>query len=87
MENRTTQAAAFVWTYDDDHCLLSDRGFNQPIPDGVHMAMSFNLCSTAFVDYIFADAATLVQFRDARRLISWPTRWMRGSSARRLRSM
>jgi len=25
--------------------------------------MSFNLCSTAFVDYIFADAATLVQGR------------------------
>jgi hypothetical protein len=63
MENRTTQAAAFVWAYDDDHCLLSDRGFSQPIPDGVHMAMSFNLCSTAFVDYIFADAAALVQGR------------------------
>lgn len=62
-EARGTQAAAFVWAYDQEHCLLSDRSFCQPIPDGPHMAMSFNLCSTAFVDYIFADAATLVQGR------------------------
>jgi hypothetical protein len=62
-EARDTQAAAFVWTYDQDHCLLSDRSFCQPIPDGPHMSMSFNLCATAFVDYIFADAATLVEGR------------------------
>lgn len=60
-ENHDTQASAFVWVYDRDHCLLSDRGFCQPIPDGAYMAMSFNLCSTAFVDYVFADAAALVQ--------------------------
>ena len=79
MENRTTQAAAFVWAYDDDHCLLSDRSFSQPIPDGVHLAMSFNLSSTAFVDYIFADAATLVQGRAspefvANALTAWKQR-------------
>jgi hypothetical protein len=33
------------------------------MPDGPHMAMSFNLCSTAFVDCILADAATLVNGR------------------------
>jgi hypothetical protein len=66
-ENRNTQAAAFVWMYDHDHCLLSDRGFSQPIPDGAHMAMSFNLCSTAFVDY---DAATLVQGRAAPEFVA-----------------
>jgi len=64
-EARDTQAAAFVWTYDQDVCLLSDRSYCQPIPDGAHMAMSFNLCATAFVDYIFADAATLVEGRAA----------------------
>ena len=62
-EARDTQAAAFVWTYDQDFCLLSDRSFCQPIPDGPHMSMSFNLCATGFVDYIFADAATLVEGR------------------------
>jgi hypothetical protein len=78
-EGRDTQAAAFVWAYDHDHCLLSDRGFCQPIPDGAHMAMSFNLCSTAFVDYIFGDAATLVQGRAspefvANALAAWKRR-------------
>lgn len=60
-EASNTQAAAFVWTYDQDVCLLSDRSYCQPIPDGAHMAMSFNLSSTAFVDYVFADAATLIE--------------------------
>ena len=60
---RDIQAAAFVWTYEQDFCLLSDRSFCQPIPDGPHMSMSFNLCATAFVDYVFADAATLVEGR------------------------
>ena len=68
-EARDTQAAAFVWAYDQEPCLLSDRSFCQPIPDGPHMAMSFNLCSTAFVDYIFADAATLVQGRGSPAFI------------------
>ncbi|TWB10585.1 hypothetical protein FBZ99_11173 [Rhizobium sp. ERR 1071] len=64
-EARDTQAAAFVWIYDQDVCLLSDRSYCQPIPDGAHMAMSFNLCSSAFADYVFADAATLVEGRAA----------------------
>jgi hypothetical protein len=69
-EARDTQAAAFVWTYDQDVCLLSDRSYCQPIPDGPHMAMSFNLCATAFVDYIFADAATLVEGRAAPAFVA-----------------
>jgi hypothetical protein len=69
-EARDTQAAAFVWTYDQDVCLLSDRSYCQPIPGGPHMAMSFNLCATAFVDYIFADAATLVEGRAAPAFVA-----------------
>jgi hypothetical protein len=53
--------AAFVCEYDSAGCLLSDRGFSQPIEDGPHMAFSFNLCSTAFVHYFFSDPATLLQ--------------------------
>jgi hypothetical protein len=59
VENRKTHVAAFVCEYDRDHCLLSDRGFSQPVADGPQMAFSFNLCATAFIDYIFADPATL----------------------------
>lgn len=69
-EARDTQAAAFVWTYDQGVCLLSDRSYCQPIPDGPHMAMSFNLCSTAFVDYVFADAATLIEGRVAPAFVA-----------------
>ena len=61
-ENRKTHVAAFVSEYDSARCLLSDRGFSQPMADGPHMmSFSFNLRATAFVDYIFADPATLVQ--------------------------
>lgn len=78
-EARNTHAAAFVWTYDNDVCLLSDRSYCQPIPDGPHMAMSFNLCSTAFVDFVFADAATLIERRAssaflAKALAAWRQR-------------
>jgi hypothetical protein len=61
LEDRKTHVAAFVFEYDSDHCLISDRGFCQPLADGPHMAFSFNLCATAFVDYVFADPATLLQ--------------------------
>jgi hypothetical protein len=75
MENRKRQVAAFIWVYDHDHCLLSDRGFSQPISDGAHMALSFNLCSTAFIDYVFADAAAIIQESASRELLAvWKQR-------------
>lgn len=63
MENRKTQAAAFLWVYDDARCLLSDRGYCQPIEEAAHMSMSFNLCSNAFIDYAFFDMAVLLRDR------------------------
>lgn len=70
IENRKMHIAAFVCEYDSARCLLSDRGFSQPIEDGPHMAFSFNLCATAFVDYIFADPATLVQGKASPEFIA-----------------
>jgi hypothetical protein len=61
LEDRKMHVAAFVCEYDNDRCLLSDRSFSQPVADGPHMTFSFNLCATAFIDYIFADPATLLQ--------------------------
>ena len=61
LKNRKVHVAAFVFEYDSARCLLSDRGFSQPIADGPHMAFSFNLCATAFMDFWFVDPATLVQ--------------------------
>ena len=70
LENRKMHVAAFVCEYDSARCLLSDRGFSQPIEDGPHMAFSFNLCATAFVDFIFADPATLVQGKASPEFIA-----------------
>jgi len=58
-----TQAAAFLWVYDDARCLLSDRGYCQPIEEAAHMSMSFNLCSNAFIVYAFFDMAVLLRDR------------------------
>jgi hypothetical protein len=70
LEDPKTHVAAFVCEYDSERCLLSDRGFSQPIEDGPHMAFSFNLCATAFVDYIFADPATLLQGKASPEFIA-----------------
>jgi hypothetical protein len=76
IENRKMNVAAFVFEYDSARCLLSDRGFSQPIADGPHMAFSFNLCATAFVDYTFTDPATIAQGKAspefiARAIANW----------------
>jgi hypothetical protein len=60
-ENPDRHVSAMVCTYDTKVCLLSDRGFCQPIPDGLHFAMSFNLTSQAFVHYSFADIEAMLR--------------------------
>lgn len=49
-----------IYTYDEKTCLLSDRGYSIPLQEKDHMAFDFNLCSNAFVRYIFCDISTLV---------------------------
>lgn len=44
-----------IYTYDEQCCLLSDRGFSNPIPDCEHMAWNFNLFGKGFIQYMFAD--------------------------------
>jgi hypothetical protein len=60
-QDRRLHVSAFVWIYDNHRCLLSDRGFSQPIEDNPHLSFSFNLRSDAFIDFIFADRDTLMQ--------------------------
>jgi hypothetical protein len=63
-ENHASHLAAILGVYDEPGVLLCDRGFAEPIAASPKiMAMSFNLSSTAFVDFAFADAATLVEGR------------------------
>lgn len=69
LENPKMYIAAVVCEFDVASCLLSDRGFSQPIADGPHTAFSFNLCATAFVQYIFSDPFTLMEGKAAPALI------------------
>lgn len=52
-----------VYRYEGEHadkrCLLSDRGYSTPLPQDQHLSFDFNLCSTAFITYIFASIDAL----------------------------
>lgn len=50
-----TYKRIIIYTYDTQACLLSDRGYSIPLPEGKHLAFDFNLCSNAFIRYVFAD--------------------------------
>lgn len=62
LSNRKMHIAAYIFDYDSSACLLSDRGFSQPIEEGEHdLAFSFNLCSTAFIHYLFIEPASALR--------------------------
>ena len=52
-ENKNTQPSVCIFTYDDAFCLLSDRGYTIPIGDNRVTSFDLNLCSKAFIRYIF----------------------------------
>jgi hypothetical protein len=70
LEDRRTYVAAFIGEYDAAGCLLSDRGFSQPIADGPHLGFSFNLRANAFMDFVFVDPTTVVQGEGAPEFIT-----------------
>lgn len=55
--NNSPQAAVlqYVDKHADKRCLLSDRGYINLLPDAQGLSFSFNLNSTAFVNYTFFD--------------------------------
>jgi len=62
-EDPSNDVSVVVYQYTDEHldkrCLLSDRGYSIPLPGADHLAFSFNLCSNAFITYVFADIKKL----------------------------
>lgn len=60
-ENKKTWVTVVLSQYDQPGVLLSDRGYSIPVPEDDHMAFSFNLCSTAFITYMFADPRKLIE--------------------------
>lgn len=57
-EDTSNETLVCVYCYSDEdsdkRCLLSDRGYCNPLPTSQHLAFSFNLCSHAFIHYVFA---------------------------------
>jgi hypothetical protein len=60
-ENPSHQTNVMIYQFVDEHadkrCLLSDRGYSNPIRGSEMLAFSFNLCSNAFIVYTFTDVA------------------------------
>jgi hypothetical protein len=54
-ESRESFIMIMIYTYDEKTCLLSDRGYSIPLPEHDHMAFDFNLCSSAFIRYVFGN--------------------------------
>ena len=55
INNPDIYTMVYVYTYSDETCLLSDRGYSIPLPDDEHMAWDFNLCRAGFIRYVFVN--------------------------------
>ena len=58
-ENPDTVVFVMIYRYTNSSCVVSDRGYTIPVPDGKHMAFDFNLSSNAFIRYMFGDLESL----------------------------
>lgn len=54
-EDREHALVVHLHTYSSERCLLSDRGWTVPIPEGENLAFDFNLTAQAFIRYAFLD--------------------------------
>lgn len=54
-EDREHALLIHLHTYSTERCLLSDRGWTVPIPEGENLAFDFNLSAQAFIRYAFLD--------------------------------
>lgn len=58
-ENPDIVVFVMIYRYTDSTCIVSDRGYTIPVPNGKHMAFDFNLSSSAFIRYMFGDLESL----------------------------
>ena len=68
-ENPNVFVIVYIYTYNDKSCLLSDRGYSIPIPGEDHMAFDFNLCSNAFIRYVFGEVNKLAPYDTPEKLL------------------
>lgn len=58
-----------IYTYHDETCLLSDRGYSSPLTQEQHMVFDFNLYSHGFIRYVFGDINFLVPENTSKELL------------------
>ncbi len=58
-ENIELFTSVMVYSYDDESCLVCDRGYVSPIPENEHFAFDFNLTSNTFIRYFFGNIEAL----------------------------
>jgi len=68
-ENPETFISVMIYTYTDKTCLLSDRGYSIPLPEGDHMAWDFNLYSNGFIRYVFGSLESLTPTKTPRKIV------------------
>jgi hypothetical protein len=59
-EDRAYALLIHLHTYSTERCLLSDRGWTVPIPEGENLAFDFNLSAQAFIRYAFVNYNALL---------------------------
>ncbi|MDF5777419.1 hypothetical protein [Pseudomonas syringae] len=60
-ESKDLYVMVIIYTYDHHACLLSDRGFSEPLVSGdVHTAYDFNLYSKGFIRYTFTSIDSII---------------------------
>ena len=70
-ENSDLFIQIHVYTYDNETCLLSDRGFNvYELNDNITV-WEFNLCSHAFISYVFVDIDAYIPKNISKEIIDF----------------
>jgi hypothetical protein len=68
-ECKSTFIMICVHTYDDNVCLLSDRGYSMSLPPEDHMSWDFNLTKNSFIRYLFSDIENASPEGTSKKLI------------------
>lgn len=60
-----------IYTYDDETCLLSDRGYNEYEINGDDMVWEFNLCSHGFIRYAFVNIDAFIPENISKEIVDF----------------
>ena len=60
-----------IYTYNDETCLLSDRGYNEYEINGDNMVWEFNLCSYGFIRYAFVNIDAFIPENISKEIVDF----------------